>query len=262
MSRQEIPPILLDGVPIRSFTFTKETLDDGLPVIQDDGKSVANLLREYKTEEVNGQGFWSLRLLRHILSRDRVLDELRKYPNLDAETYVDYIRPEEEANPDSRTPTYLKIFALLVLLKKGPDIVNFIKDKVSDQTLPLHRRPDTPKWLVDLGFENSPGNILQCLHKWEPHDRESLERVQWELLVPYFDLDKDSMAQHYRLDDRIILPWCKREKFSLSSTKLSKNEGGFAFVNCIKIDPLSHGFYEVLKAVRLFLYPLVQTNVS
>jgi len=222
-------------------------------VIKDDGKSVAELLREYKTDDANGQGFWSLQLLCHILSRDRILAELRKpsYSDLDAKKYVDYIWPDEEGGPTPGTQTYLKIFALLVLLKKGPDIVQFIKDKVSDQSLPLLRRPGTSKGLVDLGFKDAPGNALECLSKWDPHDRELFERVQWELLVPYFDLDKNSMAQHYPLDDMTILPWCKREKFSITSTKASKNEGGFAFVNCVKIDPLSHGFHEVLKAISL-----------
>lgn len=255
MSQQEIPGIFLEGkpVPIRSFTFSQEAPDDGLPMIKDDGRSLAVLLREYKIEATNEQEFWSLRLLRHILSRGRVLNELRNYPNLDAKTYVDYIRPENDPAPDSRTPTYLKIFALLVLFERGQEIDNFVKDEVSDQSLPLLRRRgyNIPRGIVDLCHKDTPGQALNCFLKWKQAERESFLSAQWELLVPYFDLDEKFRSRHYTLHDRTILPWCKREngEDSSSSSQQSRNEGGFAYVMRIKIDPFSHGFHNILKAV-------------
>jgi hypothetical protein len=250
MSKPEIPnpEILIEGLPYRSSTFKIETLSDDLPTIDDDdGIPLADLLREHKTEGINDVAFWSLRLLHHILSRDRVLNELRKYTNLDAEKYIGYIQ-SEDLNPEKKTRTYLKIFALLVLLAKGQEIVNFVKEEVSDQSLPLCRRPGTSKGSVDLGPHDDPKKALECLRKWNPHDRETFEKSQWELLIPYFDLKEGSKTRHFTFEDRIILPWCKRTK-DLSATQPSKNEGGFASVSCVKIDPLSHGFHDLLKAV-------------
>jgi hypothetical protein len=250
MSQQEAPKILVEGLLYRSDTLEPEVVANDLPTINDkDGSSLDELLREHKTETIDKQGFWSLQLLRHILSRERVLKELRKYPNLEAKTYLDYIRPEVDPQPKSGTLTYLKIFALLLLFEKGNEIVDFEKEKISDQSLPLSHRPGTKEYQIDLGRKDAPEDKLQCLHKWKIHERESFEKQQWEFLTPYFELDDERRARHYSLNDRTILPWCKRAKDSINSTLPSKNDGGFASVACVKLDKLSHGFHAILKQV-------------
>ena len=250
MSQQEIPQILVGGLLHRSNTFEPEVVANDLPTINDkEGVPLDELLREHKTEGMNKQGFWSLRLLRHILSRERVRKELRKYPNLDIETYVDYIRPEVDPLPESSTLTYLKIFALLLLFEKGQEILDFVKEKISDQSLPLSHRPGTKVSRFDLGRKDAPEHKLECLYKWKTYERESFEKQQWELLTPYFKLDNRSRARHYSFSDRTILPWCKRAKDSILSTFPSTNDGGFSLVDCVKLDQLSHGFHAVLKQV-------------
>jgi hypothetical protein len=240
-----------------------DDLSMGLPVIDDNqGKSAAQLLREHQTQDINGLGFWSFPLLRHILSRDRVRNELRKYSNIDVETYLDHIRPGVDPLLESDTSTYLKIFAILLLFDKGQEIVNFVRDGVSDQSLPLIRRPDTENYLVELCRMDAPGHSLECLQKLDTFYRESFETFQWKLLVPYFDLDENSNARHYSLKERTILPWCKRAKNPVSSTQQSKNDGGYAMVSCVKLDPLSHGFHGVLKEVcHPTLYYMGKANV-
>ena len=250
MSKPSPPEVRIEGLIYRSNTFD-QVGDKGssLPAL-DARQSLADLLRKHQTDDVHDRGFWSLPLLQHILSRDRVLKELQSYENVNVEECVEHIRPKEDFPEGSGTQTYLKVFALLVLQEKGRDIVFFIDENISDRCLPLCRRPNTPKSAVDLGSKDSPQKPLSCLQKWNPHERVLFEKTQWEVLVPFFELDDNYMAKHYQLDDKTILPWCKRDERSLSSTQPSKNEGGFAEVSCVKIDPFSHGFREVLKAVR------------
>jgi hypothetical protein len=250
MSQPKVPELLVEGHLYRSNTLKMDPLFAGLPVIDDnEGKSAAQLLREHQTEDIDERGFWSFQLLRHILSRDRIRNELRKYSNVNVETYLDHILPEVDPLFESGTPTYLKIFAILLLFDKGQEIVNFVRDRVSDQSLPLIRRPGTDKWLVELCRMDAPEHSLECLQKLDTHYRDSFESWQWKFLIPYFDLDENSMARHYSLKERTILPWCKRAKNPVSSTQQSKNDGGYAMVSCVKLDPLSHGFHGVLKEV-------------
>jgi hypothetical protein len=182
------------------------------------------------------------------MTPNRVLAQLQKYQNLNAKTYIEHICPDEDSTPDT-AHTYLKIFALLILQNKGEEIVEFVKEIVSDQRLPLCQRPRTQKGSVDLGCKDSPEQALQCLQNFETHEREIFEENQWKVLVPFFDLDKNFMARHYELDDSTILPWCKKDERSISSSQSSQKEGGFAYVIRVKIDPSSHGFRDVLRSV-------------
>lgn len=177
------------------------------------------------------------------MSRGRVLRDLKNYPNIDTETYIEYIRPAEDPSPKSGTQTYLKIFALLVLLSKGQEIENFVNEKVSDQCLPLCQVQGAYIGVVELSRKDSLRQYLECFSHWNDHEKEKFQSDQWDLLVPYFDLDAHSIAKHYPLEDSTILPWLKKNEHS------SQNEGGFAYVDCVEIDPLSHGFHEVLKTV-------------
>ena len=248
------PQILIEGLPYRSSTFPVENLCDRLDTIDDNDKTpLDELLRKFKIEDADecNPGFWSLQLLRRILSRDRILDELRNYTDLEnAETYVDYIRPENDLLPESKTQTYLKIFALLVLSERGMEIENFVKEGLSDQNLPVCRHQGSPKEKFNLCRKDTPNlRPLKCFEKWKPHGREWFETTQWQLLVPYFDLSPGYRAKHYPLDDKAILPWRKRDARSLLSSQSSQNEGGYASVSCVRIDPSSHGFSDVLKDV-------------
>ena len=232
------PVLLVNGSPVDDPKKPEEHCDE-LPAIRDDTtKSLDELLRKYKTEGIHKQRFWSLRLLQHILSRDRVLKELNKSPEIDAVKYVDFIRPE--VNSTSGSPTYLKVFALLVLQERGDKIVNFVHEKISDQSLPFQLQYGIEREKVELASKYSPKARLKCFKGWKKSEKELFLKNQWEVLVPYFELDAKSLARNYPLDDNTILPWC---------TEVSKSEGGFAYVSCVKIDPLSHGFHNILKAV-------------
>jgi hypothetical protein len=259
------PDIFIDGLRYRGSTFSVPPAGDDFPrIAENDRTPLDQLLREWKIEDAK-PGFWSWERLLYILSRNRVQTELGKYVQLEnAESYVEYIRPDDEVDsesPELEAKTYLRIFALLVLIKKGYEIGNFIKEEVSDEKLPVCRHEGSRKGEHILCSKKDPHQPLKVFEKWEPHERAWFEHTQWETLVPYFNLDSSNRARHYNLDDSAILPWRKENLRSLISPESTRSswssvhEGGFADVSCIRIDSSSHGFSEVLKGVSRSTLP-------
>jgi len=218
-----------------------------------DETPLAELLRKYaeKNAESHKWSFWSLKLLRHILSRERILAELKTHDGLNnPETLLNYILPAESRHSGSIPQTYLKTFTLLILFERVDEIGNFIEEGVSDQSLPVQRHQEASPGKVNLCHKDRPNQPLTCFCKWKTHEKEDfLKTHQWRVLVPYFDLDDGNRAGEYLLDDQTILPWCKRTDRSHSSSQPSGWSGGYAFVSRVKIDPHSHGFHDVLQTV-------------
>jgi ankyrin repeat protein len=209
----------------------------GLPAIAErDDSPLASLLRAFSFDgwDMNWRHrdqtrFWPLKVLRHILLRARVLNQLRAYTDLPyAETYVDYIRPEESELERSDTPSYIKIFALLLLLDRGNQIGEFVKEKLSDQSLPIR------------GLQSAPPEPFTS---WEDVEITRFGDWQWEFLTPYFELGQDHQPKHFILDDKTILPWCETSKY------LGFERGD---IFRVKIHQSSRGFQEVLKPVSHF----------
>ncbi|KAF4634376.1 hypothetical protein G7Y89_g3741 [Cudoniella acicularis] len=253
-SMKQCPAFVLNGVPIRSPTLPIEISNDGLPVIHDNNSlPLDELLRTHQVKGAytsNG-GFWSRKLLSHIISRERVLAELKTYTVLtNAEDYLDDIRPED-SRLSSTIKTYLGTFVLLLLLERGHEIDKFINEEVSDQNLPVILHSATWPGKVNLCLKTNPNQPLECFRGWKTFEKEAFERTQWQLLVPYFQLDADKNATHYTLNEKTILPWLKRDQDSRSSVQPSGQEGGFGSVSTVKIDPHSHGFRDILREVHL-----------
>jgi hypothetical protein len=178
------------------------------------------------------------------------LAELKTQTDLEnPDNYLGHILPEESYVLHSKAQTYLKTFTLLVLFERVDEIQNFIDEGVSDQSLPVRRHQATTPGRVNLCHKDRPDQHLECFRKWKTHEREDFLARQWRLLVPYFDLEDDKRARNYDLEKESILPWCKREDRSQSSSQPSGWNGGYAFVSRVKIDPHSHGFHGILKAV-------------
>jgi serine/threonine protein kinase len=95
---------------------------------------------------------------------------------------------------------------------------------------------------------------LKCFSKWKTAEKEWLSFHQWRVIVPYFKLDSDGRAENYNFPDQTILPWLPWEEGDSVDTNSepAKDEGGYAEVAKIRIDPSSHGFQKVLQSVSLF----------
>lgn len=260
------PPLIKvdgpEGQISRSSTFPIVPIVDILPSInENDDTPLGKLLRTHETKHAGSgnSNFWSLKLLRHILSRHRVQRQLESYQG-NAIAYLDHIWPKVDPPTNSNTRTYIKIFALLILIERGDEIGNFVEDSVSDESLPLgYRRQDTVLYRKD-----SPNVILTCFNNWLPFIKDFFATTQWKVVIPYFTLGPDNNVNHYDLEDNTILPWIKQKDPSppssssqLSSSKRASSkptqnwggEGGYASVSGVQIDPLSHDFQPVLQSV-------------
>lgn len=244
------PSIYIDGQPYHRPISVIENMSEGLPSIgKDEASQLGALLRKHSIENESNKdngSFWSDQLLCHILSKSRVRKQLKTYGG-NAETYLNHICTDIRSHEGSTTPTYLKIFALLILIDKGGEIGNFVENRVSDQSLPVFR--DKDKENVFLYHKQNPNQPIKCFMTWKVFDREAFEVNQWRLLTPFFYLDNQNQPRHYLLHDKTILPWCQRDENIRSSSAPSQNDGAFASVTCVKIAPTSHGFHEVLKNV-------------
>jgi hypothetical protein len=265
MANAALPLVKVDGPEgqiFRNSTFPIVPIVDTLPFIdENDVTPLGRLLRIHETKHADSSNsnFWSLKLLRHILSRHRVQRELKSYQG-NAITYLDQIRPEADPSTNSNTRTYIKIFALLILIDRGDEIGNFVEASVSDEDLPLgYRRHDTVLYRKD-----SPNVILACFNKWKSFIKDYFNTTQWKVVTPYLALGPENEVNHYDLEDNTILPWIEQKDPSppgspsklsssnrayLNPTRNQGREGGYASVSCVQIDPFSHGFQSVLQSV-------------
>ncbi|KAF2635191.1 kinase-like protein [Massarina eburnea CBS 473.64] len=205
--------------------------------------------------------FWPDQLLRSLVTRERVSEELRTlkrtldgqslFENGDIESYVEVILGPGGSNTDTKTdiekgaenclirtmnrPTtpsrYLKIFTLLVLCEELQDIQRFIGAELCDEDLPL-----------DLGTQSDlPPSKIRCFASWKTAVKEFFQTTQYGLLVPYFGLpfleDTGHTVRHADYRPEVILPWVVGSGRSA--------EGGYGMVTCIRIHQLSHGFSKV-----------------
>ncbi|KAH8672212.1 kinase-like domain-containing protein [Ilyonectria robusta] len=134
-----LPQVIISSVETDSDQDLGYTYDgDGLvPIVDDQNTTLGDLIREYEICGIDGR-YWTPKLLRHVLSRDRVEAELKKTEQtcgeLDIPQLVNAVCPQDES---TGSKSYLKIFALLALGKQQRYLAKFIRDGVCDEKLPI-----------------------------------------------------------------------------------------------------------------------------
>ncbi|KAK6705351.1 hypothetical protein SNK05_009247 [Fusarium graminearum] len=137
------PQILVNDMPVQErrkpSTADYKYEGNGLVPIRSTEKELGALLRIHCVEDGIDGEFWTHALLRHILSRDRIKDELMQpkygFTKDQVNEYVSKIHPHL-ANASSKT-IYIRIFALLALIEKIQDIARFIREEACDDILPI-----------------------------------------------------------------------------------------------------------------------------
>ncbi|KAK0707838.1 kinase-like domain-containing protein [Lasiosphaeris hirsuta] len=114
--------------------------------------------------------------------------------------------------------SFRKIFAILVLLNKPEAITNFLSSEVYDGSLPL--------------------SLDDIKKTWRGGAPEDFERVQWQLLAPFFATSASGSSHHYQLDDGDILPFVRDHDASATPTV----SGGFGVVQRVKIHEAHRDF--------------------
>ncbi|EEU35265.1 uncharacterized protein NECHADRAFT_88084 [Fusarium vanettenii 77-13-4] len=210
---------------------------DGLPpLLDEDGESdLYILLHRYCIEGCDGK-FWTERLLRQILTEERVGAELRAshgFSRSDVSYYLDLIfaQPTEE-----RPETYLRIFALLVLASRVSDIGKFITENVCDKTLPLFLDLNSSGGPLSLRGESK--ETLKCFQGWNWDQKQNFAQSQWRLIFPFLGVSAGEAPRPIVLEHDIIRPW--------RDTGTESDMGMFETVSCVEIHPTAHSFEKIL----------------
>ncbi|GAB1316488.1 hypothetical protein MFIFM68171_06698 [Madurella fahalii] len=211
--------------------------------------TLADTLRNHELKGFDGKRFWPTELLRRIMSRERLHEELERnqYQRLSMAKH-DILTAILDRN-------YIRIFALLLLVEKGHEIQQLIKQEASDSILPIRRQPGCKRGNIRfLANENGQGagppRKVEFIDKWLQHEREFFEDQQWSVIPPYLEFPK-----HYTFESKRILPWrvvSQHEGGDEDPPGLQfERQGAYGTVTKIIIDPDSHGFCHKLKEIKL-----------
>ncbi|KXX83292.1 Cyclin-dependent kinase-like 4 [Madurella mycetomatis] len=224
--------------------------DDGLPIIEDDNNdTLADVLRNHAVMGIEERRFWPIEFLYRIISRERLLAELKRDP------YQSLRIEKHDVVVAILNGGYVRLFALLLLIDKGHEIDQFITQGLSDSILPVKRQPKCKASKIRfMANENGqdagrPGE-LQLMYKWTPREKEDFEERQWSVIPARLRFPK-----HYKFEPKTILPWKVATQPGDSDEGLLgsqfERQGAYGTVTKVIIDPCSHDFCPKLKEIKL-----------
>ncbi len=134
-----------------------------------------------------------------------------------------------------KKPGYHRMFAILLLLGRGCEIVLFVDDEICDSELPLKAQSvNGPGGALKMRRRSDPNTDLACFSKWGLLEPEHFETAQWAMLSPFFARSNRKDAKFYQLSDKDVLPWIREEK--------SVREGSYGWISKAEIHPSHHNF--------------------
>ncbi|CAO2653795.1 Nn.00g032060.m01.CDS01 [Neocucurbitaria sp. VM-36] len=198
-------------------------------------ESLDELLREKAIRHADGGSkvFWPMSVLMEVVTRDRIVQELRRFQQLkgDVSQLIEKIATE-----------YRRVFAILNLVGKEEYIQKFIEDNVKDIFLPL-QADDTIQYAISR--TDAPKRPLQCFKMLRTSERELFLQYQHQVNPEILGYNRDSgRVQHKDLEPAAILPF--------TATKAMRN-GGYSTVTQVTVHPDCHEFNNVLKPFQIIL---------
>ncbi|SCO92076.1 uncharacterized protein FRV6_16204 [Fusarium oxysporum] len=219
---------------------------DGLVDIQDEYNTLGDLLRYHEVDGEDGT-FWTEKLLRHILTRERIETELRRsqgnFGTHQINEYIDKILAFEQGGSHV---TFLKTFTLLTLIDRCGDIGNFIEEGFGDHQLPIGVKRKRAYRL------RQPEQEIKCFDNWDGLAKDNFETFQWRVNTPYFQSTTGQPLEELRLWDKTRKPW-RRSPIDKSETsvEMADTAGAYGVVIRVDIHPTSHSFQELLTGINL-----------
>ncbi|KAF5571871.1 serine threonine kinase [Fusarium pseudoanthophilum] len=222
----------------------------------EDSTDLADRLRSSFVEGADDhQIFLPFLTLSRILTKMRIEAHLKKHYGGLASQYADQIGPlyTDEADVPKDRPfpmslgehTYLRIFAILVMIEKEGEVHRFLQHRACDGDLPFTL--DIRKNAV---FRKAgDGEPLGCFRGFRPYQLESFDMLQWRFTTPFFHAPTDNNRIFYHdFHRRTILPWCRLDESEVGLEKLSRHitQGAYATIKPIVIDKSSHDFNKVV----------------
>lgn len=199
----------------------------------------------------NIQQFWPLKLLRRILTLDRVIEELEAYG---ARGYK-YNSPTVDLAAQILLQ-HVKIFAILILVDKVTDIENVMREGLTDSDLPLEAHGIISN-LHRSGTGNRASRLIGCFSGplWKTHERETFSLAQHKVDPRTMEPEGDgSTPKHKDFMHEAVLPFMRVEQRGGRPPEIEY--GGYGKVTVVQIHPDCHGFHEILEPVRYVDRPL------
>lgn len=187
------------------------------------------------------EGFFPKGELEKIITEKVVIEILQKelqehhHSQTDIRSYAKRIC--HIPGPNSTELPYMKMFTILLLIKKPGRIVQFIKHHLSDRDLPLKLVPkDGSNNIFELRRQdnlNAP-LPLDCFNSNDIITMGDFDSWQWATIAPFFAKGPKRRVWLYLLSEQDILPWVKKEPKTWP--------GGFSTVYHVTIHPYHHEF--------------------
>ncbi len=124
-----------------------------------------------------------------------------------------------------------QLYATLACLKKGPEICSLLDEQVTDEDLPLVRKP-SKKCKFALCRKN--GETIKTMENWKNKHLEDFDRIQWWMIAPVF-----IPRERHKFDANITLPFVP---FSENDETKEKKHGAYSKVYPVRIHPAHHEF--------------------
>jgi hypothetical protein len=201
-----------------------------------DYRNLDNLLRTcaIRHSNKNIKYFWTPTLLRQILTKERVVEELSAYQQ---ETPTLFGKYPIETLADSILLERLKFFAILILLHKGPCIEEVVSEGLADKDLPLQKDNTASCQLYQVSRKTRTSRLVQCFSGtgWATLHRDGFVLYQHALSPQFLEFEMDERtAKHREFDSDVVLPFVDEE---------DQEEGGCGVVTKVTIHPDCHSFY-------------------
>ncbi len=118
---------------------------------------------------------------------------------------VCHLHKSSSGSGKPRPVAFRKIFAILVLIGKAPSIIDFIRQNVSDNDLPLSIKLSDDE--AQIFRSGDPTLSLSCFEGWNNGVVDLFNRFQWVMITPL--LNNNRKAFRYELDPKHLVTEAK-----------------------------------------------------
>lgn len=204
------------------------------------------------------RGFFAKDQLSRILTESRVRNELAEHFDVSlpeeviaqhAKTICHGASPRNESSERDDQPntrTFIKIFAILVIIEKTESIIKLLEEGVNDSDLPLIKvSRQNDENMFDLRLRRRPDLILKSFQRrWNQLNIRNFDEWQWTTIpVEFAPPTELGQVKHYELQEQRILPFVKDSRdHKPHFSRRTELEGGFASVFRVAIHSKHHHF--------------------
>jgi hypothetical protein len=242
--------------------------ESAMPVNESPKPLLDRLLRlKVRPSQSNGTFFYPRGELEALITAEevaRVIKQGRRFLEEASKVLTDHEIHEyasrvcRDTLPDGTYVSYKRAFAILLLIRRGWDIVLFVDHCIYDAVLPL-KAVKVGVNELRMRHESDSETDLPCLRHWDALAHEEFEERQRSMLAPFLAKGDPGCAWFYQLSDKDVLPW--------TSKQYCVREGAFGTISRVKIHPSHHNFdggngFFAVKEFKPVETPILGTDLS